>query len=286
MAPPRVRAWVPLALFAASIEEIGGSGRARPRPACPWTAGVATSWPGHPQPRTVVSGLATNDLTASRGRVVAIEWRVPGEPVVLSIGIGPWISVGWNFPGCRSRQRALAQRRAGGCPAAADGPRQATARTLDEAVGMALRPYRSSSYNTVFAHRDGRVVNVEGSARCGTRRPGRRPARCPSNHYACERMRRYEGDPAYAREISGQAGSGAGTARRGRRIRVPAPASISLIAGGDPRRPATTPSICRHDESTRDIRDRLLVHRRRHRRRDPLRPREPVRTGRGALSFA
>jgi len=41
---------------------------------------------------------------------------------------------------------------------------QLTARTLDEAVAMALRPDRASSYNTVFAHRDGRVVNIEGSA--------------------------------------------------------------------------------------------------------------------------
>ncbi len=31
--------------------------------------------------------------------MIAIEWRVPGEPVVFSLGIGPWLSVGWNSAG-------------------------------------------------------------------------------------------------------------------------------------------------------------------------------------------
>src|SRR3712207_7332664 len=31
--------------------------------------------------------------------VVAVEWRVPGEPVAFSLGSGPWVSVGWNDAG-------------------------------------------------------------------------------------------------------------------------------------------------------------------------------------------
>src|SRR3712207_8435055 len=35
----------------------------------------------------------TNDLNADDEEdVVAIEWRVPGEPVVLTLGVGPWRS--------------------------------------------------------------------------------------------------------------------------------------------------------------------------------------------------
>ena len=42
----------------------------------------------------------TNDLSASAEQdLIAIEWRVPGDPVVLTIGIGPWISVGFNSAG-------------------------------------------------------------------------------------------------------------------------------------------------------------------------------------------
>jgi hypothetical protein len=65
---------------------------------------------------------------------------------------------------------------------------------------MALRPDRASSYNTVFAHRDGRVVNVEGSATdAEVTGPSVAGTLARTNHYACDRMRRYEGDPAYAR---------------------------------------------------------------------------------------
>ena len=41
-----------------------------------------------------------NDLTAGEEEdVVAIEWRVEDEPMIFTLGIGPWISVGWNDVG-------------------------------------------------------------------------------------------------------------------------------------------------------------------------------------------
>ncbi len=240
----------PLALFAASIEEIwsvrpsqatGGTivdGRCSDMVAAPPATPDGHVWVAH-----------TNDLSPiSEASVVAIEWRVPGEPVVFSLGIGPWISVGWNSAGLSLTGNELAPNdERVGVPRLLMVREQLTARTLDEAVAMALRPDRASSYNTVFAHRDGRVVNVEGSATDAeittTSAAG---TLAHTNHYACERMRRYEGDPDYARRSA---------VRLGRALELldgpggegPAPGSIGpeqLAAFlGDH---ATSPSICRH----------------------------------------
>ena len=114
---------------------------------------------------------------------------------------------------------------------------------------MALRPDRASSYNTVFAHRDGRVVNVEGSATdAEVTRPTAAGTMAHTNHYACERMIGYEGDPAYARRSA---------VRLGRALALldgpdgagPAPGSIGPDElGAFLADHATSPSICRHDD--------------------------------------
>lgn len=241
----------PLALFAASIEEIWTirpsqatadvvDGRCTDLVAGPPATADGHLWVAH-----------NNDLSpASEASIVAVEWRVPGEPVVLSLGIGPWISVGWNDAGLSLTGNELAPNdEQVGVPRLLMVREQLMARTLDEAVAMTLRPDRASSYNTVLAHRDGRVVQVEGSA-TDAELVGLSPAGtlAHANHYACERMRRYEGDPAYARRSSvrldralalldGPAGGG------------PAPGSITpdalRAALADH---ASRPSICRHDD--------------------------------------
>jgi hypothetical protein len=241
----------PLALFAASIEEIwevrpsqatAGAivdGRCSDLVAGPPATADGHTWVAH-----------TNDLSRdSESQLVAIEWRVPGEPVVLSLGIGPWISVGWNDAGLSLTGNELSPTdERVGVPRLLMVREQLTARTLDEAVAMALRPDRASSYNTVFAHRDGGVVNVEGSATdAEVTGLSSRGTLAHTNHYADERMRRYEGDPAYAARsairlrraeelLAGPDGAG------------PAPRSVTpgslLDAISDH---ATSPSICRHD---------------------------------------
>ncbi len=244
----------PLALFAASVEEIWS---VRPSQA---TAGAPVDGrcsdlvavpPATPDGHVWVAH--NNDLSpASEASVIAIEWHLPDEPVVLSLGIGPWISVGWNAAGLSLTGNELSPNdEVVGIPRLLMVREQLTARTLDEAVAMAFRPDRASSYNTVFAHRDGRVVNVEGSA-TDAEVTGPAPAGtlAHTNHYACDRMRPYEGDPAYARRsavrlgralelLDGPAGDG------------PAPGSIgpeqlaAFLADH-----ATSPSICRHDDGT------------------------------------
>jgi isopenicillin-N N-acyltransferase-like protein len=237
-----------IALFAASIEEIW---TIRPSQA---TAGVvidgrcsdlvagppATTdghlWVGH-----------TNDLSpASRDEAIAIEWRVPGEPTVFSLGIGPWISVGWNAAGLSLTGNELSPNDERiGVPRLLMVREQLTATTMDEAVAMALRSDRSSSYNTVFATPDGRVVNVEGSATDAELEGlGERGTFAHTNHYACARMTGYEGDPAYAER------SAVRLSRARELLDGAAPGTIDAgwmrAALSDH---ATTPALCRHVEA-------------------------------------
>jgi len=86
----------PLRLFAASIEEIHSAPvrEAAPTGCTDIAATSALTADGH-----LLVGH-NNDLTAGDEEdVVAIEWRVEGEPTIFTLGIGPWISVGWNDAG-------------------------------------------------------------------------------------------------------------------------------------------------------------------------------------------
>jgi isopenicillin-N N-acyltransferase like protein len=248
-----------LALFAASIEEIW---TVRPSQAGPGAGERGHRALGHGRCSDLVAAppatadghvwvAHNNDLSpSSEAAAIAVEWRVPGEPVVFTLGVGPWISVGWNSAGLSLTGNELSPNDDRvGVPRLLMVREQLTARTLDEAVAMALRPDRASSYNTVFAHRDGGVVNVEGSATdAELTRPSAAGTLAHTNHYACERMLPYEGDPAYARKsavrlaralelLDGPSGAG------------PAAGSIT----GDALFAAlcdheTRPSVCRHDD--------------------------------------
>jgi hypothetical protein len=238
----------PLELFAASIEEIWGE-----RPSQAGTrAGVGRCSDLVAGPPATVDGhlwvAHNNDLADAEEDVVAIEWRVPGEPVVFSIGIGPWISVGWNDTGLSLTGNELSPTDDRvGVPRLLMVREQLTARTLDEAVAMALRPDRASSYNTVFALRDGRVANVEGSATdAETWGLDERGTLAHTNHYVHARMRAYEGDPEYAATSSS----------------VRYERACALLAGAAPGSidatwlrtalsdHASRPAICRHEADT------------------------------------
>jgi hypothetical protein len=235
----------PLALFAVSVEEIWTvlpSGT----PSAPHMIGRCSDIVAGP-PATADAHLwvaHTNDLSEDEeSGVVAIEWHVPGEPVVFSLGIGPWISIGWNDAGLSLTGNELSPNdERVGVPRLLMVREQLTARTIDEAIRMALRPDRASSYNTVFAHRDGRVVDVEGSA-TDAELSGldQRGTLAHTNHYVAERMLHFEGDPVYAsasavrlgraRELLGSAEPGSIT-----------PAWLRTVLSDH----ATEPSLCRH----------------------------------------
>jgi Acyl-coenzyme A:6-aminopenicillanic acid acyl-transferase len=237
-----------LALFAASIEEIwtvrpsqatGGvvvDGRCSDLVAGPPATVDGHLWVAH-----------TNDLSpASMDEVVAIEWLVPEEPAVFTLGIGPWVSVGWNSAGLSLTGNELSPNdEVIGVPRLLMVREQLTARSLDEAVAMALRPDRASSYNTVLATPDGRVANVEGSATDaeveGLRGSG---TFAHTNHYACPRMLRYEADPGHAER------SAVRLARARTLLDAAEPGTIDgawLRAASSDH--ATEPSICRHPDA-------------------------------------
>jgi isopenicillin-N N-acyltransferase-like protein len=141
-----------------------------------------------------------NDMPRTyQDQLVAILWRIEGDPVVLTIGNGLWISVGWSSAGLSFTGNELAplDERIG-IPREIQFRAMLRQPTLEDAVREALRPDRASSYNHVIASRDGRVVDVEGSATdAELLAPDERGTLVHTNHYACERMRRYEGDPSY-----------------------------------------------------------------------------------------
>ena len=162
-----------LALFAASVEELSSAPRG-----C--TDVVADGIVAH-----------TNDLDAADEEdVVAIEWAVEGEPRLFTIGIGPWLSVGWNEHGLSVTGNELSPNDERiGIPRLLlmrDVVRQ---RTLDDAIAAALHPARASSYNWLLASPEG-AANVEGSATDAHVRRGDRLVH--ANHYVETEMLRYE----------------------------------------------------------------------------------------------
>ena len=212
----------PLDLFAGSVEEIWTVRPSQPGPEP--TLGRCSDLVAGP-PLTADGHLCvahTNDLSPrSEPEIVAVEWRVPGEPAVLSVGIGPWISVGWNAAGLSLTGNELSPNDERiGVPRLLMVREQLTATSLETAISMALRPDRASSYNTVLAWPDGRVANIEGSATAAeVTGPDDRGCLAHTNHYVCASMLGYEGDPAYAlasavryeraRELLGDAAAGA-----------------------------------------------------------------------------
>jgi isopenicillin-N N-acyltransferase like protein len=146
----------PLAVFAASVEELTS---------VPAPVRCTDLVIGPPRSERLLVAH-NNDLSAADEEdVVAIEWRVPGEPVVFTLGIGPWISVGWNDAGLSVTGNELAPNdERVGIPRLLQVRDVLTRRSLADAVEAVLHPARASSYNWVLAHASGEVANVEGSA--------------------------------------------------------------------------------------------------------------------------
>jgi isopenicillin-N N-acyltransferase-like protein len=180
----------PLRLFAASVEELHAAREREVAPArCTDIAATAAI--------TADNHLLVghnNDLTAGEEHdVVAIEWRVEDEPTIFTLGIGPWISVGWNEAGLSVTGNELAPKDEGiGVPRLLQVRDVLTRTTLPEAVNAILHPARASSYNWVVGQGDF-VVSIEGSATTGE---GIAPAPdgtlVHTNHYVHPEMLDYE----------------------------------------------------------------------------------------------
>jgi isopenicillin-N N-acyltransferase-like protein len=125
---------------------------------------------------------------------------VPGDPVIFQLGGVPGLSVGFNDAGLSLTGNELSPNdERVGISRSHQVLEMMRARNLEEMVVMALRPDRASSYNNVLSAADGGVANVEGSA-TDAEVTGLDEADhlAHTNHYVCDRMLDFEGDPDYA----------------------------------------------------------------------------------------
>ena len=141
----------------------------------------------------------TNDLYAEEeDGIVAIEWRVPGEPVVFSLGAGPLVSVGWNDAGLSVTGNEVSPNDEGvGIPRLLQVRDVLTRRTLRDAIDASLHPARSSAYNWVLAHADGSAANVEASATSSRTEQTRGGFLTHTNHYTNTDMKPFEREGDY-----------------------------------------------------------------------------------------
>lgn len=162
----------PLAVFAGSVAEIGGG-------CTDLVVMPDASADGH------LLVAHSNDYIAKCERdFVAVEWRVVGEPVCFTLGLGPWLAAGWNEAGLSVTVDNLdpADTRVG-IPRVLQLRQVVRRRTLAEAAASALHPARASSYNWVLAHRDGSAANIEAGARCAETTRLMRGVFAHTNHY-------------------------------------------------------------------------------------------------------
>ncbi len=132
--------------------------------------------------------------------LIAIERRVDGDPSVFTIGNGLWLSVGWNSAGMNLTGNELSPNDERiGIPREIQVRAMLRERTLEGMVSVALHPERASSYNNVLADSEGGVADVEGSATDAVvSGANERGVIAHTNHYVCDAMLPYEGDPEYA----------------------------------------------------------------------------------------
>ena len=195
----------PLMFFAASIEELWYEPRqkadsAGARRATLGRCSDVVAGPGATADAHLLVGH-TNDLRPSaEPHIVGIEKQVEGDPTIFQLGGVPWLSVGWNSAGLSLTGNELSPNDERlGISRSHQVLEMMRARSLGEMVSMSLRPDRASSYNNVLTSADGGVANVEGSATdaevTGLNADGHL---VHTNHYVCDRMVPFEGDPVYA----------------------------------------------------------------------------------------
>lgn len=152
-----------------------------------------------------------NDLSlGDEDDIVAIEWKVDGEPTIFTLGIGPWISVGWNDAGLSVTGNEVAPKDEGvGIPRLLQVRDVLTRTTLSDATRAILHPARASSYNWVVAQGDA-VMSIEGSATTAEAiSPSEDGTLAHTNHYVHPEMLDYESSPRVE-------GSGARLSRAGK----------------------------------------------------------------------
>ena len=229
----------PLALFAASIEELA-----------PTEAPTGCSDLLVTGSRTANGHLLvahTNDLYAEdESAIVAIEWRIPEQPTVFTLGLGPWISVGWNDAGLSVTGNEVSPNdERVGIPRLLQVRDVLARRTLGEAVDASLHPARSSAYNWVLAHADGSAANVEASATSAATDGPRNGAIVHTNHYAREEMQPFE--------RTGDYGGSCTRLERAAELSQGGGFTVELLRAALSDHENAPSSICRHGEEPKTV---------------------------------
>lgn len=185
----------PLDLFAAGVEEIFRHAPAAPGKCSDFAAG---------SPATFDGGIwlaHNNDLSpAVADGLVAVEWNLPDQPRIFSVGVGGLlISAGYNDAGLSLTGNELYPNDERiGVPRLLIVRDILAQRSAQAAIDAALRLDRASSYNNLIAHTGGTVVNLEGSA-TDYALLAPRPEdgwTVHTNHYVAATMLKYEANPA------------------------------------------------------------------------------------------
>jgi isopenicillin-N N-acyltransferase-like protein len=153
----------PLDVFASSVEEIF---RHPPTPA--GATDKCSDFAAGP-PATFDGGIwlaHNNDLSPDTVEIlVAVEWDVPDQPRTFTVGLGPFVSAGYNAAGLSlTGNEVHPDDDRIGVPRLLIARDIVAQRTSQAGIAAALNPARASSYNNLVAHIDGTIVNVEGSA--------------------------------------------------------------------------------------------------------------------------
>ncbi len=178
-------------LFTTSIEEIYNTppdlvGRCSDFAAC----GPATD--GH-----VLLGH-NNDLSpVTQNEIVPVEWELPDQPCLFTVGVGGLFpSIGLNAAGlCLTGNELTPNDERPGIPRLLIARALLSARSLDEALAIALHPDRASSYNNLISTSDGQIVSAEASATDHELIEPEGGWLVHTNHYVHPRMKRYEKAP-------------------------------------------------------------------------------------------
>jgi isopenicillin-N N-acyltransferase-like protein len=139
-----------------------------------------------------------NDLgRKTQEHLFVTHFRAEGEPDLLAVTVGGiFISIGLNRAGI-----ALTGNQLTANDSRVGVPRLLVVRDIlardnfDDALNAARLPERASSYNNLISARDGRIVNVEGSATACALVWADDGATFHANHYLDAQMQRFESLP-------------------------------------------------------------------------------------------
>lgn len=144
-----------------------------------------------------------NDLSPSSiNKVFPVIWQFDDGTSMFTTGpLGYYVSIGVNSYGIALTGNELTPTdNKIGVPRSIVARAILSAKTLDEAVKIAIDPLRASSYNNIITTKE-HTVNVEGSGTSFELLSPTEGVLGHSNHYICPSMLKYEGHPEYTSSI-------------------------------------------------------------------------------------